>query len=548
MLEDRAADAALNERELRKAGIEFTALRVETEKQFRRKLLEFRPDLILADFKLPAWDGHSALAVAQAQCPEVPFVFVTGTLGEETAVEMILGGASDFILKQRVDRLGGAVLRALRSADQKKELNLAERRLRDSEVRYRGLFEGANDGILIVDAESGMIVDANPFLCNLLAVSLQQLLGKQASELDCLAAIFGHIGDTASLPATSITGSDVFVTTHDGRHLDLTVSSNMHTVNGRHLIQCNIHDITERKRLAEMARSVLQTAMDGVWIVDLEGRFLKVNAAYCTMSGYTRDELHTMRIGDVESVESAAETAAHVAGIVRDGSGRFESRHRRKDGTLFDVEVSATYPPGGGGRIFAFIHDITKRNAMQALVALKTSSIEAQADAIFWMTEEGRIHDVNAAACRLLGYTRVELLGRMVGDLDERWHAAAWAKQFSELRQRGSLRFEYEQLHRDGRRTPVEVAANYMKFDDLELNMSTVRDVSLRKKAETDLANQLDELRRWQAVMLDREDRIQQLKREVNDLAVRLGAPVKYPSQPAGAVADPAEQRAGATT
>ena len=127
-------------------------------------------------------------------------------------------------------------------------------------------------------------------------------------------------------------------------------------------------DVSTR-RLAEAAlkeseerhRTILQTAMDGFWLVDAQGRLLEVNDAYCRMSGYSARELLGARVSDFEAAESAEETAARMKRIVRTGEDRFESRHRRQDGSMFDVEVSAQYQPADGGRFVSFLRDITER-------------------------------------------------------------------------------------------------------------------------------------------------------------------------------------------
>ncbi len=131
ILEDVESDADLIQRELHKAGLIFTAVRVETRDDFVREIEKCVPDVILADYKLPGFDGLAALAIAQEQCPDSPFVFVTGTLGEERAVEALRQGADDYILKDRMSRLGPAVLRALEDARVWKEKQAAEEKLRE---------------------------------------------------------------------------------------------------------------------------------------------------------------------------------------------------------------------------------------------------------------------------------------------------------------------------------------------------------------------------------------------------------------------------------
>jgi CheY-like chemotaxis protein len=114
ILEDVPADAELMESQLRRGGIKFSAKRVETKKAFLRELKEFNPDLILADYKLPSFDGLSALEIVQEKSPDVPVIFVSGTIGEELAIDALQRGATDYVLKDRLFRLVPAVDRALR--------------------------------------------------------------------------------------------------------------------------------------------------------------------------------------------------------------------------------------------------------------------------------------------------------------------------------------------------------------------------------------------------------------------------------------------------
>jgi PAS domain S-box-containing protein len=138
ILEDRPADAEMIRRELRKEGIQYESRLVMREEDFLASLHDFAPDLILADYALPSYDGLSALAVAQKERPATPFLFVSGSLGEEVAIEAMQHGATDYVLKQRLARLGPAVRRALSEAKYREEaekriyeLNLLLRAIRD---------------------------------------------------------------------------------------------------------------------------------------------------------------------------------------------------------------------------------------------------------------------------------------------------------------------------------------------------------------------------------------------------------------------------------
>ena len=139
MLEDDAADAELTRFALRKGGLNFSLTRVETQDEYIKQLDEQIPALILSDYSLPGFNGHDALEIAQKKCPETPFVFVTGTMGEEVAIETLKSGATDYVLKTRLSRLMPAVTRALREAAARSEHRRAEEQLRESHERLRAL-------------------------------------------------------------------------------------------------------------------------------------------------------------------------------------------------------------------------------------------------------------------------------------------------------------------------------------------------------------------------------------------------------------------------
>jgi len=258
------------------------------------------------------------------------------------------------------------------------ELELAERRkseeaLRASEVRYRRLFEGAKDGILILDAETGMVLDVNPFLVKLLGLSHEAFLGKQLWELGSFKDIAANRDKFLELQRKGyVRYEDLPLETAHGRRVRVEFVSNVYLADKQKVIQCNIRDITERKRAeralrqgAQRHRLILQTAMDGFWLADTQGRLLEVNQTYCRMSGYSEKELLTMHISELEAIESNDEVAARIHRIKSKGQDRFETRQRRKDGSIFDVEISVQYRPNEGEHLVMFLRNITERKQME---------------------------------------------------------------------------------------------------------------------------------------------------------------------------------------
>lgn len=130
ILEDRASDADLLERQLHAAQVNFTSRHAQTRESFEQALAEFGPEVILADYAVPGFDGLAALELARMRCPDVPYIVVSGTLGEERAVEVIKSGATDFVLKDRLERVVPAVQRALADLKERHGRKQAEDNLR----------------------------------------------------------------------------------------------------------------------------------------------------------------------------------------------------------------------------------------------------------------------------------------------------------------------------------------------------------------------------------------------------------------------------------
>jgi signal transduction histidine kinase len=139
LLEDDFKDAELIKFALDQDGLSFQLRRVDSEDQFLAQMEQLKPDIVLLDYTVPGFDGLKALSLAQQKYPDIPFIFVTGTLGEEVVIEMLKNGATDYVLKTRLSRLGSAVLRAIREAKDRLERKKAEIRLRKSLDQLREL-------------------------------------------------------------------------------------------------------------------------------------------------------------------------------------------------------------------------------------------------------------------------------------------------------------------------------------------------------------------------------------------------------------------------
>ncbi len=181
IVEDVELDAELTEHELKRADIDFISKRVEEESDFRREIREFKPDLILADHSLPHFDGVTALKINKNYTPDTPFIFVSGKIGEDFAVEMLKQGATDYVLKSNLPKLGHAVQRALNEYNEQLKLKKAQDALMGSENKYRTLFEKNKNPIIVFD-EDGNFKDSNEAALEFMEVDRDELLTKNLTD------------------------------------------------------------------------------------------------------------------------------------------------------------------------------------------------------------------------------------------------------------------------------------------------------------------------------------------------------------------------------
>jgi two-component system sensor histidine kinase UhpB len=249
IIEDRGPDTELMLRELRQAGLKFDWKWASNREEYL-ELLEWKPDLILADYNLPQFDAITALTLLQERSEEIPFIIVSGTIGEDTAVEAMKQGAADYVIKDRMARLGQAATRALEQQRLREERKQAQRQLRDNEQRFRALIEESSDMVALIDS-SGRLLYASPSIERILGYGTGELIGSDGFDLV-------HTGDRESLQngLLELTGTprgrlsaQYRVKHKDGswRWLE-SVATNLLDEPAVQAVVINSRDITERKQ------------------------------------------------------------------------------------------------------------------------------------------------------------------------------------------------------------------------------------------------------------------------------------------------------------
>ena len=452
----------------------------------------------LAELGVPAatldqWMQMTAAVRSSRQVVREVFQMATPD-GQTHAYESVLGPIVD-----DEDRLVGfrGVSRDVTA------LKRAESELRKSEERFRGIFEQGSVGIALLDPDQSL-VRANPALCSMLGYTEDELLGLKTADItaaeDVQASLEG--GRQLYTGERSVLTMEKRYRRKDGGLIwgDLSVSL-VHGNDGRPIGSVAVvQDITSRKQAEEslrLAEFSVNHAGLGVFWCDPDGRFLSVNDYLCERLGYSRAELLGMTVVDVD-VNGARPWHDHWADLRQRGSLTFESFMRTKSGQEFPIDATANYVEFGGREYnFGLAVDVTERKRLEDSLRRTQFIVDHSQDFVHWLSPEGRFLYVNDASCRRLGYSREELLGMTVADIDP-LAALTWSGRFQEIRERGCSAFETLHRTKEGESFPVEVTADYVCYGGLEYSCASARDITERKAAEKAVRESED---RYQALV-----------------------------------------------
>lgn len=243
----------------------------------------------------------------------------------------------------------------------------------------------------------------------------------------------------------------------------------------------------------ERYRTVLHAVMDGFWIADTQGRLLEVNDAYCRLIGYSREELLSMSIKDVEVLETPEEVAAHIQRIIASGEDHFESRHRCKDGRIVDIEVSVKYiSHKEGGRIFYFLRDITARKRAEEALRESESKFRNWAEYSLvgvYLIQDGVFKYVNPVLAQMFGYSIEEMVGKNPRDFTL---PADWPIVEENLRKRimgevNSINYDFRGITKNKEILNIEVYGSGVVFQGRPAIIGTALNITERKRADEEL-------------------------------------------------------------
>jgi len=373
IVEDNPADAELMILRLNHEGFHLDWQRVETEPDYL-KALDTPRDLILSDWILPQFSGQRALQLLIERGLEVPFILVSGGIGEETAVAVMRQGAADYIKKDRMDRLAQAVKNALEQKRLKDENKQAMQALSASEAKLRGLFASMQEVVFILDRE-GVYLEIGPTHPDLLVRPAQELLGKRLQDVFPAdqAVEFSRINQQV-------------LDTQQTRYIEYKLliqnrlvwfETSISPMSDQNVIWV-ARDISERKQAQaqiQLQAAALASTANAIVITDRAGKIEWVNPAYTALTGYSPEEAvgqnpRILKSGKQDQLFYQQLWQTILAGQIWQG----ELVNRRKDGSFYNEEQTISPLREADGQISKFIgikQDITRRKQTEAsLLAL----------------------------------------------------------------------------------------------------------------------------------------------------------------------------------
>ena len=371
-LEDSPRDAELVRHRLEVEGVPCDIHLANGQASFESALAQESFDLIISDYNLPGYDGITALRQAQATQPDVPVILVSGTVSEEQAVRCLQIGATDYLLKGRLDRLAPAVQRAVQEAETRVIRKRAEAALAQSERRKAAILDSVLDCIVTMDAD-GLVIEFNAAAERTFGYTKAQAIGRTLADLIIPPALrAAHTAGLARYLATNegrLLGKVIEMTAvrSDGSELPVEMAITAIHSEEAPIFTGVLRDITARKRADETRTrlaAIVDSSDDAIFSLALDDTILTWNAGAERLYGYTASEM----IGQSRAILAPgrrAEFATILDKSTRGEAGEpFETQRIRKDGSIIDISLAISPIRDSTGRVTsvsAIARDITSR-------------------------------------------------------------------------------------------------------------------------------------------------------------------------------------------
>ncbi len=514
-VEDLPSDTELAVLELRKEGLISEYKRIDTQDECIRVLNEFNPDIVISDYMMPAYNGMRALIDAREYDPYMPFILLTGSMNEETAVECLKAGANDYVIKEHMTRLPFAVKEALEKHKNEKEKRAADQLLKENVEKIQSIFRVAPVGIGLT--VNRVFMEVNDTFCKMTGYSRKELIGKNTDLLYETKDEYESAGiDIYSQLADKETGSvETKLKCKDGSIINIILSLTPLDKNDpKKGVLYSVMDFTERIRAEEaldqekyLIYSLLNNLPDHIYFKDREGRFIRINKSQAQFFGL-KDPKQAVGKSDFDffTDEHAQQAYEDEQAIIRTGQPiSIEERETFSNGSdtwAATVKMPLRDKDDNIIGTFGISRDITERKlAEEALYESEERFRNLYNDAyvgLYRTNSQGVILLANRKLVKMLGFQSFEELAAR--DLEEEGYGPSYKRQsfFDQIEKDGEVKdLEAIWTSRDGK--DIFVRENAKAIYDSEGKIiyydGTVEDITERKQSEQALRNSEENMR-----------------------------------------------------
>lgn len=368
------------------------------------------------------------------------------------------------------------------------ERKKAENEIKEREEKFSKLFMSSPAAVSVTSIDRGVYLEVNDSFLYFTKYTREEIVGKSSADLQ----LFANIDERAEffrrvLEDGIVRGFEFQYRAKDGTTGYGVAHATLLTIQGERCVLAHSYDINAAKQL-ELVNTAINSTSEAVYITDETFSIIYVNDGACNMLGYTKDELKSMKVYEVDALYSLENLSELQENKRLSQHMLFETKHKMKNGTIIDVEIAGSSFSFHNKTVYlSVVKDISSKKDYEEQLNLLQTAINNANDAIYIIGDNSEIKYVSDASCRMLGYSVEEFLAMKVEDIDPYMSVNEISGVREQMKESNSTTFQTKHRAKDGTIFDVEITVTKFIFNDTILNLSIVTDITRQIRQEEEI-------------------------------------------------------------